>query len=78
MAYQIIKEIGSLYFIAKGEIDQVIFTGGLAENQLFSKYLIKYLPPFVQYTLYPGEDELGALAFGALDVLYEREPLKTY
>lgn len=78
MAYQIIKEIGSLYFIAKGEIDQVIFTGGLAENQLFSKYLLKYLPPFVQYTLYPGEDELGALAFGALDVLYEREPLKTY
>lgn len=78
MAYQIIKEIGSLYFIAKGEIDQVIFTGGLAENQLFSKYLLKYLPPFVQYTLYPGEDELEALAFGALDVLYEREPLKTY
>ena len=78
MAYQTIKEIGSLYFIGKGEIDQVIFTGGLVQNEVFVEYLLKYLPKFVSYTLYPGEDELEALAQGALRVLNGHESLKQY
>lgn len=78
MAVQIAKEIGSRAAILKGEAEQIIFTGGLA----YSKYLIDLIRPYVSFiapiTVYPGEEEMSALAEGAYRVMSGEESVKTY
>lgn len=78
MAYQIAKEIGSLYFVAKGKIDVIILTGGLAYNNHLISFIKEYLPDFINLVIYPGEDEMSALAFGVLRVFEGKEEVKTY
>lgn len=69
MAYQIAKEIGAMAAVLSGRVDAILFTGGMA----FSDRLIANLRTAVEWiapvAVYPGEDELGALAEGALRVL---------
>jgi butyrate kinase len=78
MAYQVAKEIGGLYFIANGKIDAVIITGGIARSKLFIDYLNKYLNSLCKVVVFPGEDEMLALAEGAMRVINKEEPVKTY
>jgi butyrate kinase len=78
MAYNVVKEIGSLYFAAKGKVDGIIITGGLAHNHLFIDYLKEHIAPIRQLSVYPGEDEMRALAEGALSVLSQEEKLLAY
>jgi len=78
MAYNVIKEIGSLYFAAGGKVDGILITGGLANNQLFIDMLKESICPIKQMTIYPGEDEMRALAEGTLAVLYKQEKLQVY
>jgi butyrate kinase len=78
MCYQIAKEIGGLYFIANGRIDQLIITGGLAYSKFIMKCLENYLQGIISYTVYPGEDEMQALVDGALRVLNKEEQAKQY
>lgn len=78
MAYQIAKEIGGLYFVAKGKIDVIILTGGLAYNNHLISFIKEYLPDFINLVIYPGEDEMSALAFGVLRVFEGKEEVKTY
>lgn len=78
MAYQIVKEIGSLYFVAGGKVDAVILTGGLSYNSDLIAYIKNYLPKFVNLQIYVGEDEMSALALGALRVYEGKEKVKTY
>jgi butyrate kinase len=78
MCYQIAKEIGSLATVLKGQVDAIILTGGLAYDQ-FAVNLIKERTEFIAPILvYPGEDEMEALALGALRVLRQEEDAKTY
>ncbi len=78
LAVQIGKEIGSRAAILKGEVDQIIFTGGLAH----SKYLIDLTRPYISFiapiTVYAGEEEMKALAEGAYRVMNSEESMKTY
>lgn len=78
MVYQIAKEIGSLYFAGKGRIDAILITGGLAYNRNLIEYLHEYLDPILPPVLYPGEDEMLALAEGAYRVVTGEETLKIY
>lgn len=78
MAYQVAKEIGSLYFVAKGQIDAVLITGGLAYNKPLVDMLREYCEAMIPLTIYPGEDEMRALAEGALRVLTKQEKLLAY
>lgn len=78
MAYNVVKEIGSLYFVAAGDIDGILVTGGLAYNQRFIDYLKSYLSPISPISVYPGEDEMRALAEGTLSVLQKQEKLQVY
>lgn len=76
--YQVSKDIGAQATVLLGKIDQIIFTGGIA----YSKYVISELTKRVSFladiTVYPGEDELLALAQGALRVLNKEEEAKVY
>ena len=75
--YQICKNIGSQAAVLEGKVDQIIFTGGIA----YSKYVIDAFKEKVSWiapiTVYPGEDELLALAQGGLRVLNgEEKPME--
>ncbi len=78
MCYQIAKEIGAYSTVLKGEVDAIVITGGLAYNQ-YPIDLIKERVSFIAPVLvYPGEDEMEALALGALRVLRGEEDAKIY
>lgn len=78
MAYQIAKEIGMCATVLKGKVDAVILTGGLA----YDKTLIGWIEDSVSFIgkiiVYPGEDEMSALALGGLRVLKGEEEAQEY
>lgn len=76
--YQLCKEIGAMAVVLQGKVDQIILTGGIAygkETQDAMKAYVEFLAPV---TVYPGEDELLALAQGALRVMNGEEEAKIY
>jgi butyrate kinase len=78
MAYQTAKDIGAASAVLHGEVDAIIITGGIAYNTIVTdwiKEMVSFLAPFV---VVPGEDELGALAMGALRVLRGEEEAHDY
>ncbi|MGM0436716.1 MAG: butyrate kinase [Bacillota bacterium] len=78
MAYQTSKEIASLAPVTNGEIDAIILTGGIAYSDYFVKEIkssVEFIAPLV---IYPGEEELKALAAGAKRVLNGEEEAKVY
>lgn len=80
MAYQVGKEIGGMATTLKGDIDAIVLTGGAAHSQILVD-LIKERVSFLvkrEILVFPGEDELEALAQGALRVLRGEEQALTY
>jgi butyrate kinase len=78
MCYQIAKEIGSGATVLKGRVDAIILTGGLAYNSFLVNYIkerVEFISPLL---VYPGEDEMEALALGGLRVLKGEEVAKEY
>lgn len=76
--HQISKDIGAQAAVLNGKVDQIIFTGGIAYSKSTIadfKEKIGFIAPI---TVYPGEDELLALAQGALRVLNGEEEAKAY
>jgi len=78
MVYQIAKEIGSLYAVTRNNLDAIIITGGLAYNQAVLQPLLEYLDHLGEIVVYPGEDELEALAFNMYQLLTNKTELKIY
>jgi butyrate kinase len=78
MAYQVGKEIGALSAVLKGEVDGIILTGGLAYDKMFVEWISEMVEFIAEVFVYPGEDELEALAQGALRVLKGEEKAKEY
>lgn len=78
MAYQIAKEIGAMATVLKGEIDAIVLTGGLAYSELLCERITKRIGFIAKVMVYAGEDEMQALAEGALRVLKLEEKAKIY
>ena len=76
--YQIGKEIGSMAAVMHGKVDQIIFTGGIAYGKETIDAISEMVSWIAPITVYPGEDELLALAQGALRVLKGEEKAKEY
>lgn len=76
--YQIAKDAGAMATVMDGKVDQIILTGGIAYSALTKDELTRKLGWIAPITVYPGEDELLALAQGALRVLNGEEPAKEY
>ena len=64
--------------VLKGKVDQIILTGGIAYSPLTKQKLAERLAWIAPITVYPGEDELLALAQGALRVMNGEEAAKEY
>jgi len=78
MAYQIAKEIGSASAVLKGKVDAIVLTGGLAYGKEFVQEISSYVDWIADVVVFPGENELQALAEGALRVLRGEEEAKVY
>jgi butyrate kinase len=78
MAYQIAKEIGAMSVVLKGEIDGIILTGGLANSEMLMDWIKEWTQFIAPVFIYPGEDEMSALAEGGLRVLRKEEELQRY
>jgi butyrate kinase len=73
MAYNVAKEIGSMFTVLKGDVDAVILTGGIAHSQFVVEYITRMISSFAKVVVYPGEDEMEALAMSGLRVLKGEE-----
>nr|WP_218627913.1 butyrate kinase [Sporosarcina sp. E16_8] len=78
MAYQVAKEIGSAAAVLHGQVDAIILTGGLAYGKGFVKDITSRIDWISDIVVFAGEDELQALAEGALRVLTGEEIAKIY
>ena len=76
--YQLCKEIGAMSVVLGGKVDQIILTGGIAYNAYTQEEIKKAVSFIAPVTIYPGEDELLALAQGALRVLNGEEEVQEY
>ena len=76
--YQIGKEIGAMAAVMHGKVDQIILTGGIAYGKETVDAISEMVGWIAPITVYPGEDELLALAQGALRVLKGEEPALEY
>jgi butyrate kinase len=76
MAYQVAKEIGAMSTVLKGKVDAILLTGGIAYGKPFVDNLTDRIRHISPVYVYPGEDEMRALAMNGLMVLKgETEPL---
>jgi len=78
MIYQIACEIGSRAVALKGKVDAIVLTGGLVNSNYVVERLKEWIGFISKILAYPGQDEMKALALGALRVLRGEEEAKTY
>lgn len=76
--YQIAKAVGEMSAALSGKVDQIILTGGVAYSPVLVPDLKSRIDWIAPVTVYPGEDELLALAQGAIRVLNGEEQAKVY
>ena len=69
LAYQVAKEIGAMASVLKGNVDAIILTGGIAHNTYVVNYITEMTGFIAPIVVYPGEDEMSALAINGLMVL---------
>jgi butyrate kinase len=77
-SYQIGKEIGAMAAVLKGKVDAIILTGGMAYQESNIKSLKSMIDFIARVVVFPGEDELKALAFNGLLALKNEIRIKTY
>ena len=73
MVYQVAKEIGGMAAALDGRVEAILLTGGMARSERVISELRKAIEWIAPVAVYPGEDELQALAEGALRVLRGEE-----
>ena len=78
MAYQVAKDIGKCAAVLCGKVDAIIITGGVAYCKNIIDYITERVSFISKIVVYPGEDELLALAQGGLRVLKGEETAKEY
>lgn len=74
MIYQIGKEAGAMAATLEGKVDAVLLTGGMAHSERVVARLRGMVEWIATVKIYPGEDELRALAEGVFRVLDGEEP----
>ncbi len=78
MAYQVSKEIGAMSTVLNGDVDSILITGGIANSKWFCNLISERVYRIAPIHLYPGEDEMGALAENAKLALEGEIEIKEY
>lgn len=78
MCYSIAKEIGAMAVALKGNVDAILITGGIAHSKRVTDFIADHVDYIAPIYVYPGENELRALAANALAVLRGERQAKPY
>lgn len=73
MAYGVAKEIGAMHVVLEGCTHAILLTGGIAYSEYITGYIRRMVECLAPVAVYPGEDEMGALALSGLRVLRGEE-----
>ena len=76
--YQLCKEIGAMSTVVNGNVEAIVLTGGAAYYKKMVEEIKEKVSFIAPVVVYPGEDEMGALASNALAVLEGTEQIKVY
>jgi butyrate kinase len=78
MCYQVAKEIGASAAVLEGKVDAIALTGSLAYSKRVVDSLTRKISFIAPVMLDPGENEMDALAAGAMRYFEGNEKLATY
>ena len=78
LVYQLAKDIGAMAAVLYFEVDAIVYTGGMAYEQFFCDDITAYVGRLAPVLRFPGEEEMRALAEGALRVLHGEAQAETY
>lgn len=78
MCYTICKEIGAMATALKGDVDAILLTGGIAHSKRVTDFIADHVDYIAPIYVYPGENELRALAENAFAVLRGERTPKVY
>jgi butyrate kinase len=78
MCYQVSKEICSLAAVVGGRVDAVVLTGGMAMDQRIVQEIHDRVSFLGSFLVFPGENEMEALAMAAERALSGKEPIREY
>ena len=78
MVYHTAKWIAGMGAIFCGQVDAILLTGGMARSEYITSRLCERISYLAPVHLYPGEDEMEALALNALAVLRGKREAKQY
>ncbi len=68
-AYNVAKAIGAASVVFKGKVDAILITGGIAYNSSLMDQLREMVEFIAPVKIFPGEDEMAALAKNGLSIL---------
>jgi butyrate kinase len=78
LCYQVAKSIAALAAYSNGAVDAVVLTGGLAYSRRVVREITERVSFLGPVLIFPGENELEALAMGAREVLLGDAHARTY
>ena len=78
MIYQIAKHVGAAAVVLYGKVDAILLTGGIAHSEYIISRLRERISFLAPVYVYPGEDELEALALNVLSALRGELPIQVY
>jgi len=78
MIFQTSKEIGARAVPLKGDVDAIAITGGLANWERVASGIMDWVSFIAPVYVYPGENELEAMAAAALRGLRGEEKIKSF
>lgn len=69
IAYQLAKDVGAMSAVLRYKVDAIVLTGGMAYSERFCEEIASYITKIAPIMRLPGEEEMQALADGALRAL---------
>lgn len=78
MIYNVAKTIGGAATVLSGKVDAILLTGGIARSEYVIPRLIERISFIAPVHVYPGEDEMEALALNALGALNGELSIQVY
>jgi len=78
LLYQVAKEIGAMATTLNGNVDRIVYTGGISYNDRIIDDLHGRVGFIADKIVFPGENELESLAEGGFRALDGKTEVKTY
>ena len=76
--YNVAKAIGAAAAVLSGKVDAILLTGGVAYNTKLMEKISDMVSFIAPVKIYPGEDEMSALAMNGLAILEGKEQPAVY